>query len=117
MENIIVYGIPNCNSVKKAIDWFTSNKINIVFHDYKKSGITKQKLIDWSKQVGWEILLNKKGTTWKGISLEEQLKIKNQKTAIHLMSEKTSIIKRPVIEYKNELLVGFDEEKLKAVFL
>ncbi|GEO09403.1 ArsC family reductase [Segetibacter aerophilus] len=109
-----VYGIPNCNTVKKAIDWIKSNNVQFEFHDYKKNGITKGKLKEWSKEVGWEKLLNKKGTTWRGLSPEQQQQVKNEKTAIELMIEKPSIIKRPVIETGGKLLVGFDEEEYMA---
>jgi arsenate reductase len=66
-----VYGIPNCDTVKKSLDWLKKNKIDYEFHDYKKSGITKAKLEAWSKKVGWEVLVNKKGTTWRKLTPEE----------------------------------------------
>jgi Spx/MgsR family transcriptional regulator len=87
-----------------------------VFHDYKKEGISKEKLTTWSKQVGWEVLLNKKSTTWRSLSADEQIKITTSAAAIKLMQINTSIIKRPVIEFGNHLLVGFDESKLNAIF-
>jgi Spx/MgsR family transcriptional regulator len=104
-----VYGIPNCNTVKKAIDWLKSNALNFEFHDYKKKGITKEKLQEWSTEVGWGKLLNKKGTTWRALDLEQQQKITDVSSAIELMIEKTSVIKRPVVETGYKLLVGFDE--------
>jgi len=69
---IKVYGIPNCNTVKKAIDWLKQNKLDFEFHDYKKKGISKEKLQEWSKHFGWENILNKKGTTWAKLSEEEK---------------------------------------------
>jgi arsenate reductase len=108
---MIVYGIPNCDTIKKTLDWLKKNKINFEFHDYKKSGISKTKLETWCKLVGWEILLNKKSSTWRSLPLTVQEKITGQQSAIKLMIENTSIIKRPVIEAENILLVGFDEEK------
>lgn len=104
-----VYGIPNCSTVKKALDWLKNNETQFEFHDYKKQGITKDKLKEWSKQVGWEKLLNKKGTTWRALSPEEQQKVTNQKAAIEVMIGKPSIIKRPVIEADGKLIVGFDD--------
>lgn len=104
-----VYGIPNCNSVKKAIDWLNKAAIPFNFHNYKKQGITAAKLNSWSKQVGWEKLLNKKGTTWRQLSAEQQAAVTNQKTAVQTMQENPSIIKRPVIEYEGKLVVGYDE--------
>ena len=116
MATITVYGIPNCDTVKKTMDWFKKNKLQIIFHDYKKEGISKEKLIAWCKVTGWEILLNKKSTTWRNLSAWQQNKITNQTAAIQLMTEQTSIIKRPVIEFEEKLLVGFDEKKLQKFF-
>ena len=104
-----VYGIPNCDTVKKSLDWLRKNKIDYEFHDYKKSGITKAKLEAWSKKVGWEVLVNKKGTTWRKLTAEEQEKVTNQSAAIKVMMENNSIIKRPVVEDGEKLLVGFNE--------
>ncbi|MEI9933478.1 MAG: ArsC/Spx/MgsR family protein [Ferruginibacter sp.] len=71
---MIIYGIANCDTIKKTLDWFKKNKIDFTFHDYKKVGISKSKLETWSKQVGWEILLNKKSSTWRSLSAAEQKK-------------------------------------------
>lgn len=109
-----VYGIPNCNTVKKSINWLKGNNLQFEFHDYKKKGITPEKLEEWVKQVGWEKLVNKKGTTWRGLPGEQQQKITNKKAAIELMIEKPSIIKRPVIENDGKLVVGFDEEEYQT---
>ena len=109
-----VYAIPNCNTVKKALDWLQKNKIAYEFHDYKKKGITATILTNWCKQVGWETLVNKKGATWRQLSPEVQASISTQKAAIALMMEKTSIIKRPLIEEEGKILVlGFDEIEYK----
>src|SRR6478609_7447885 len=107
---MIVYGIKNCNTVKSALEWLNKNKIEFEFHDYKKSGITEAKLAAWSKQVGWESLVNKRGTTWRQLDEAVQKKVANEKSAIALMMEKTSVIKRPLIEDGDKvLLLGFDE--------
>lgn len=111
-----VYGIPNCNTVKKATEWLKNSQNTFEFHDYKKKGITAEKLKEWSKQVGWEKLLNKKGTTWRTLSREEQQKVADEKSAIELMIKKPSVIKRPVIETDEKLLVGFDEEEYMNSF-
>lgn len=108
-ETIIIYGIPNCDTIKKTLGWFTKNKIEFEFHDYKKSGISKEKLNAWCKLAGWEIVLNKKSSTWRNLPKEEQEKITNQTKAIALMQHQNSIIKRPVIEIGDKILVGFDE--------
>lgn len=111
-----VYGIKNCNTVKSAIDWLSKNKVEFEFHDYKKSGITAEKLSAWSKQVGWENLVNKRGTTWRQLPEADQKKVTNEKSAIALMLEKTSVIKRPLIEEKGKvILLGFDGDMYKKV--
>ena len=107
---MIVYGIKNCNTVKSALDWLKKKKIDFDFNDYKSKGITASKLKSWSKQVGWEALVNKRGMTWRQLPEATQKKITNEKAAIELMMEKTSVIKRPLIELDDKvLLLGFDE--------
>ncbi|MES2373625.1 MAG: ArsC family reductase [Bacteroidota bacterium] len=105
----VIYGIPNCDTVKKTITWFKENKIPYEFHDYKTKSITPAKLKSWSGQVGWEVLLNKRGTTWRELDAKTQATITNEKTAIKLMVENTSSIKRPVIEKGEKvMIVGYD---------
>lgn len=117
MSEYIVYAIPNCNSVKKGLNWLKANKIEYAFHDYKKQGIASSQLTKWSKQIGWEALINKKGTTWKLLGPELQATITNQKAAIALMAEKTSIIRRPLIEKDGNIIaIGFDEAEYKKAF-
>jgi arsenate reductase len=106
-----VYGIPNCNTVKKAINWLKLNNPEFEFHDYKKKGISQEKLQQWSEKAGWETLVNKKGTTWRTLPPDQQQMITDEKSAIELMIQKPSVIKRPVIETGRKLIVGFDEEK------
>ena len=111
---ITVYAIPNCNTVKKGLDWLKTNKIQFEFHDYKKKGISSAQLTNWCKQLGWEALINKKGTTWKLLGPEIQATITNQKAAIALMMEKTSVIRRPLIEEDGKIIaLGFDETAYK----
>ena len=117
MRTITIYGIPNCNTVKKTLDWFKQKNISIIFHDYKKEGISKAKLTAWCKLTGWQILLNKKSTTWRGLSVEDQEKVTTQTAAINLMMNNTSIIKRPVIEIGNEMLVGYNETEFAEAIL
>jgi len=112
---ITMYGIPNCDTIKKAKKWLEANDIDYEFHDYKKKGITKAKLKDWCKQADWEVLLNRRGTTWR--KLDDEIKDNINKTsAIDIMAENTSIIKRPVIETDNEILVGFSTDTYEAAF-
>jgi arsenate reductase len=115
---MIVYGIKNCNTVKSAIEWLKKNKVEFEFHDYKKSEITENKLKEWCKQVGWESLVNKRGTTWRQLDEAVQTKVINEKSAIALMMEKTSVIKRPLVEIGSKvILLGFDEEAYKKALM
>ena len=107
--NITVYGIGNCDATNKTLDWYRKKNIRVDFHDYKRNGIKKDKLTQWCKEVGWELLLNKKSTTWRSLPAEEQQKVTNEKAAIQLMMAYTTIIKRPVVEMNNKLIVGFNE--------
>lgn len=115
MSTIDIYGIPNCDTIKKTLEWFRKNKIDVNFHDYKKEGITRSKLQAWSKEVGWETLLNRKGTTWRKIDPVVQAGITNATAAIKLMAEQTSLIKRPVIETEKGVIVGFDENIISSL--
>lgn len=114
---MILYGIKNCNTVKTAIEWLKRNNVEFEFHDYKSKGITDAKLKEWSSQVGWESLVNKRGTTWRQLDEETQSRITSEKEAIALMKEKTSVIKRPLIEENGKVLtLGFDEETFGKTF-
>ena len=109
-----VYGIKNCNTVKNAIDWLRKNDVAFDFHDYKAKGVSETKLKEWSKQVGWESLINKKGTTWRQLDDDLKSSIVSESKAIDLMKEKTSVIKRPLIEVNGKVItLGFDEENYK----
>lgn len=113
----IVYGIPNCNTVKNAITWLKNNQVEYTFHDYKKKGVTAEKLHDWCKQKGWELLLNKKGSTWRSLDSNVQKSIVNEKTAINFLLEKNSAIKRPIIELDGKIItLGFDESSYTLLF-
>lgn len=112
-----VYGIKNCNTVKKALEWLEKNKVAFEFHDYKTKGITEARLKDWAGQVGWENLLNRKGTTWRQLDESVREGITSQASAIALMKEKTSVIKRPLIEKDGKVIaLGFDEAEYKRLF-
>jgi len=111
---LTVYGIKNCNTVKSALETLKQKGIDFEFHDFKSKGITDAKLQQWCAQVGWESLVNKRGTTWRQLDPEMQAKITTQSAAIELMKEKTSLIKRPVIESMNKIVsVGAIDSKFK----
>lgn len=112
---IHIYGIPNCDTVKKSLDWLKKNKVEFTFHDFKKEPVTAQKIKAWSKAVGRDILLNKKSTTWRGLTPEEQEAAATGNGGIALMQQKPSVIKRPVTEWANgNISVGFDEKSFSG---
>lgn len=111
---IRVYGIKNCNTVKKALTWLENNGKEFVFHDYKKEPATEGKLKEWEKEISWESLLNRKGTTWRKLSKEDQEKVVDAQSANAVLLENNSMIKRPVIEHGKGLILGFDEEEYNA---
>ena len=106
--NTTVYGIPNCDTVKKARAWLGEHGVAHVFHDYKKQGVPLAQLDDWMQQLGWEALLNRKGTTWRQLGAERQAGIHDAASARDLMVAQPSVIRRPVVEHPSGLLVGFD---------
>jgi arsenate reductase len=110
-----IYGIKNCDTMKKARTWLDTHKVTHQFHDYKVMGIDKAVLEDWAKKVGWEILLNRAGTTFKKLPDADKENI-TEKKAIALMLAQPSMIKRPVLEAKGKLTVGFKPEDYKKLF-
>lgn len=112
MKTITVYGIPNCDTTKKALAILKKNQAGFYFHDYKQLGISTKKLEDWCAQAGWETILNKRSTTWRELDAREQQKITGQPAAIALMLNNNSIIKRPIIEMNGQLLIGFNETEI-----
>lgn len=110
-----IYGIRNCDTMKKARTWLESHKIAYSFHDYKAAGIDKPTLEGWIKKVGWEVLLNRAGTTFKKLPDADKEGL-TEKKAIALMLAQPSMIKRPVLETKGKLTVGFKPEEYKKLF-
>ena len=105
-----LYGIPNCNTVKKARTWLDEHGVAYEFHDFKKSGISEDTLRQWLSQVEWEKLVNRAGMTWRGLSDAEKAAVTDNASAIRLMQEKTSVIKRPVLVKDAQILhLGFTE--------
>jgi len=105
---IKLYGIKNCDTVKKAMKWLDDKGVKYQFHDYKKDGVDKVKLSEFVKEFGLEKIINRKGTTWRQLSEQEHQKIIDEKSALQLMAEKPSIIKRPIIDLGAKKLLGFD---------
>jgi len=112
-----VYGITNCNTVKKALDWLKANHVDYEFQDFKKLGVSTEKLQEWNQKVGYEKFMNKQGLTWKQLDPAVKESVKGEAEALPLLQQKTSMIKRPVIEDNGFLYFGFDENVYKEHFL
>jgi arsenate reductase len=111
---ITIYGIKNCDTMKKARAWLESHDLAYEFHDYKVSGIDRATLEKWSKVVGWEVLLNRAGTTFRKLPEAAKTGL-TEARAMKLMIEQPSMIKRPVLERGRTLLVGFSEDRYSAI--
>jgi arsenate reductase len=113
---VTIYGIPNCDTMKKARACLDSHGVAYAFHDYKKAGIDREHLVAWSKKVGWETLLNRAGTTFRNLPDADKQGL-DEKKAIALMIAQPSLIKRPVLDLGGgKLLVGFKPETYAAAF-
>jgi arsenate reductase (glutaredoxin) len=107
--SITIYGIKNCDTMKKARAWLDGHGVTYDFHDYKSQGIAKEKLKAWSDEIGWETLLNRAGTTFKKLP-DDQKEGMNEKKALALMVAQPSMIKRPVLDLGGKRVVGFKPE-------
>lgn len=113
--SVTMYGIPNCDTVKKARKWLDAAGVAYGFHNYRTDGAPPEKLAAWAKQVGWEKLLNRAGTTFRKLPDADRADVDEAK-ALALMAEHPSLIKRPVIEGAGPLLVGFDPDRYAGAF-
>ena len=112
-----LYGIPNCNTVKKARDWLDQHDIAYTFHDFKKQGASVDLLKDWLTQLPWEKLVNRAGMTWRNLTEAEKSAVVDATSAMPLMQAKTSVIKRPILVKDGKILhLGFDEATYQALF-
>ena len=105
-----VFGIPNCDTVKKARAWLAQQDTPYRFHDFKKDGVPVERLDGWIAAVGWEKLVNRKGTTWRKLDAATQAAVQDAPSAKALMLAQPSVIKRPVVEWGPKTTVGFDPE-------
>ena len=112
---VTIYGIKNCDTMKKARAWLDARGVEYMFHDYKSEGIAKARLEAWAKEAGWEVLLNRAGTTFRALSDKDKAGIVEKK-AIALMQAQPAMIKRPVLELGGRVLVGFKPEAYEAAF-
>ena len=113
--SITVYGIPNCDSVKKARVWLTDRGLDYVFHDFKKQGVPPEAIDFWLKHTNWEVLLNRKGTTWRKLDPTLQASVVDAASARTLMLNHTSVIKRPVVVKEANVIVGVNPEAWENV--
>ncbi len=114
----IIYGWVTCRATKKTISWFKKHKLSFEFHNNKTEPLTKEKLEDWCSQVGWEKLLNKRGTAFKHLHPAVQLVATTEKQAIEIMELRPSTIKRPIIEKNNKIIsIGFNEIQFNIQYL
>ena len=113
---IHIYGIKNCDTMKKAFTWLDEHGITYTFHDYKKLGITTDKLTAWLQDVNVSQLINTKGTTFKKLTTQQQESIHDNAQAIDLMMNQPSMIKRPLVEVNNKILLGFKPTDWEMVF-
>jgi Spx/MgsR family transcriptional regulator len=107
---ITVYGIPNCDSVKKARAWLSDHGVDHVFHDFKKQGVPPEAVDLWLKHASWEVLVNRKGTTWRKLDPALQASVVDNASARALMLEHASVIKRPVVVKGQSVIVGVNPE-------
>jgi arsenate reductase len=111
-----LYGIPNCDTVKKARTWLADNGRDVDFHDFKKQGLERGTVARWLEQLDWEVLVNRKGTTWRKLSDERRAQVVDKASALDLMLENPSVIKRPVLEGAGKLSVGFSSAQYEELF-
>ena len=112
---VTIHGIKNCDTMKKARVWLDAHAIAYAFHDYKTDGAEKDALVRWSKSVGWEVLLNRAGTTFRALPDADKQGL-NESKAIALMLKQPSMIKRPVLEMGDKVIVGFKPEIYAGAF-
>jgi arsenate reductase len=111
-----VYGIRNCDTMKKAFAWLDAHGVAYEFHDYKKSGVPVDRLAAWAKTVGWEKLANTRGPTWRKIPDAEKAGLDEAKM-LHLLQQHSSAIRRPVIECGRKVLLGFEDGEYSRTFV
>jgi arsenate reductase len=114
--SITLYGIPNCDTVKKARTWLEARGITYSFHDFKKAGLNADTVAGWLKDVEWDVLVNRKGTTWRGLDEARKNAIVDAASAVSLMLESPSVIKRPVLVAQGRTHVGFSDAGYQQIF-
>lgn len=113
--NTILFGISNCDTVRKARKWLDAESVDYCFHDFRKDGLELPQLELWSRQLGWEVLLNRRGSTWRQLNATEREGI-NATRALALMLAQPTLIKRPILQLGTTLEVGFDADRYQMLF-
>jgi arsenate reductase (glutaredoxin) len=114
-KSVTIFGIKNCDTMKKARAWLDKRGVAYAFHDYKTAGIARSMLENWAREVGWEMLLNRSGRTFRALPEKDREGLTDKK-AIALMATQPSMIKRPVLDVDGRLLVGFMPEQYEKAF-
>ena len=114
-ETATLYGIANCDTIRKARGWLREQDIDIVFHDYRKQGITPDLLRSMMAQLGWEAMLNRRGSTWRALPEDVRARI-DEASASTLMLENPAIIKRPILDAEGRLHIGFSSQQYEEIF-
>ncbi|MEZ8635039.1 ArsC family reductase [Vibrio cyclitrophicus] len=112
---ITMFGIPNCDTIKKAKKWLEAEGIEFEFHDYRKQGITEELVTSFCSELGWELVLNKRGTTYRQLSQEQKEALTEDK-AVSLLVEQPAMIKRPILKVDGKLHIGFKADQYAAIF-
>lgn len=112
---VTLYGIPNCTTVKKARAWLDNRGIQYQFHDFKKQGTDDAQLDAWLKELG-PVLINRQGTTWRKLGDNDKARADNPAQVVSLLSEKPSLIKRPLLDLGEQRFLGFSEERYADIF-
>ena len=115
MSRARLYGIANCDTIKKARRWLEGHDIDYDFHDYRKQGLDRETLTSMESELGWENMLNRRGTTWRNLPAELKDSI-DRESALQVMLENPAIIKRPILAIDNRLCIGFDDRQYQEIF-
>ena len=114
-DAVTLYGIPNCDTIKKARSWLQDQAIDYRFHDYRKQGVDLRQLQAMAAQLGWEVMLNRRGTTWRALPDAVKAQI-DEASALQLMLDNPAIIKRPILEQNGRLHIGFKPQQYQEIF-
>jgi len=112
---VTLYGIPNCDTIKKARNWLRDQRIDYQFHDYRKQGVDTALLQSMAAQLGWETMLNRRGTTWRALPEAQKAQI-DEASALQLMCDNPALIKRPILAHGNTFHIAFSEQQYQEIF-